>query len=155
MNTPGIRIIPPFVYGAFFFAGWGMEQIAPAVADMGSYWPQVQDRIGYLMMALGLMLVVSAMITFRRAQTPFDVRKAATSLVTGGPYRVTRNPGYLALTAFHIGLAIKLGLNWPLAMVIPAILVMDRYVIPREEVNLLEIFGEEYTAYKAKVRRWI
>ena len=155
MNTPEIRVIPPLVFVVFFLAGWGMETVAPAVEDMGTYWPQVQDRIGYLMMGLGVMLALSAAITFRRAETPFDVRKAATSLVTGGPYRVTRNPGYLALAAVHAGLAIKFGLNWPLAMVIPALLVMDRYVIPREEANLAEIFGEEYRTYKAKVRRWI
>lgn len=155
MPTPNIKIIPPLVYGGLFIVGWGLEQLAPAVADMGSYWPQIQNRVAYLLMGLGVMLVLSAMITFRRAETPFDVRKAASALVISGPYRVTRNPGYLALTSFHVGLAIYLGLNWSWAMVIPALLVMDRFVIPREEANLEEIFGEEYADYKSRVRRWI
>ncbi|MCH7631250.1 MAG: isoprenylcysteine carboxylmethyltransferase family protein [Proteobacteria bacterium] len=154
MSNPNIKVIPPLVYAGFFLLGWGMEQVAPAVEDMGSYWPQVKDRIGYLLMALSAILVIPSMLAFRRVDTPFDVRKAASSLVTSGPYRVTRNPGYMALTALHMGLAIKFSLNWPLAMVVLAILVMDRYVIPREEAHLEEIFGDEYRAYKAKVRRW-
>ncbi len=155
MNKPGIKLPPPLVYAGFFLIGWGIEQVAPAAQDMGSYWPQIQDRVGYLLMALAGMLILPAVLAFVRAKTPFDVRKPASALVTSGPYRVTRNPGYLALTAFHAGLAIKLGLNWPLAMLIPAILVMNRYVIAREEAHLEAVFGDEYRAYKAQVRRWI
>jgi protein-S-isoprenylcysteine O-methyltransferase Ste14 len=155
MNKPGIKVIPPLVYVVFFLIGWGLEQVAPAVPDMGTYWPQIQGRVGYLLMVLAVMLVIPSVLAFWRARTPFNVFKPASALVTSGPYRVTRNPGYLAFAAFHAGLAITLGLNWPLALLIPATLVMNRLVIAREEAHLEEVFGEEYRAYKAKVRRWI
>ena len=72
-----IKVIPPLVYAGFFLLGCGFEQVAPAVEDMGSYWPQVKDRIGYLLMVLAGILVIPSMLAFRRADMSFDVLKAA------------------------------------------------------------------------------
>jgi protein-S-isoprenylcysteine O-methyltransferase Ste14 len=41
-------------------------------------------------------------------------------------------------------------------MVLAVVLVLfDRMQIPREERYLQEKFGEEFSRYKAKVRRWL
>ncbi|MEQ7156629.1 methyltransferase family protein [Brevundimonas aurifodinae] len=54
-------------------------------------------------------------------------------------------------------LALAVGLDSPLAIVllIPCLLVVDRFVIQREEVYLAARFGADYEAYRRRVRRWL
>jgi protein-S-isoprenylcysteine O-methyltransferase Ste14 len=79
----------------------------------------------------------------------------ASSLVTSGAYRFTRNPMYLGLCLLLVAWA--LFLSSLLAFVGPLlfILYMNRFQIAPEETALSTIFGEEFANYKAKVRRWI
>jgi len=79
----------------------------------------------------------------------------ATALVTTGPYRYTRNPMYLGLAFLYAGIALAFGLLWALAALPVVLLVVDRVVIPPEERHLEAQFGDEYRAYKSRVRRWI
>ena len=90
---------------------------------------------------------------FRRAGTAFDSHKPASVLITEGPFRFSRNPGYVALTLWHVGIGLALNNAWIVLPAIPPVLAMDRWAIPREERHLEERFGPEYTRYKARVRR--
>ena len=95
------------------------------------------------------------LMRFRRARTPLDVRKPATALITQGPYRFSRNPIYVSMTLLYAGLAFLLGNGWVLALAAPVLLVMDFWVVRREERHLEAKFGEDYLRYKAAVRRWL
>lgn len=75
--------------------------------------------------------------------------------MTRGPYRFTRNPGYVALALVFAGIAVLTGGVWILLMLVPTLVVIDRGVIAREERYLEESFGEEYRKYRSRVRRWI
>ncbi len=92
---------------------------------------------------------------FRSARTPFDVRKPASTLVTDGPYRFSRNPAYVALTLLYIGVALLLDSGWVLIFAMPLLLVMDQWVVLKEERHLEAKFGEQYRRYKSAVRRWL
>jgi protein-S-isoprenylcysteine O-methyltransferase Ste14 len=59
------------------------------------------------------------------------------------------------MTLFSAGIAILAGAVWPLATLLLAVLVIDRGVVAREERYLERSFGEEYLAYKRRVRRWL
>jgi protein-S-isoprenylcysteine O-methyltransferase Ste14 len=72
-----------------------------------------------------------------------------------GPFRHTRNPGYLSLTMIYAGLASLANALWAILLLPAALLVIQRGVIEREERYLERRFGEEYLRYKARVRRWI
>lgn len=92
---------------------------------------------------------------FIASGTTFFPGERSEKLVTGGAYKYTRNPMYLAMVLLLVGL-------WPLTggwtPVIPNIMfiaLIQHYFIRREERMLTEAFGEEYLAYKASVRRWI
>lgn len=150
-NTPGIRVLPPLLYLVGLMLGYGLETLWP-IFDVRWQW-----TVGLAVVPISLsVLVVAPVITaFRRAATPFDVRKPATSLVTDGPYRYGRNPGYLALTLLYVGIAIILGSVWVLLLIVPVLVVMNYEVVNKEERHLEVQFGEEYLRYKSKVRRWI
>ncbi len=92
---------------------------------------------------------------FRRAGTTFDVRKAASVLITDGPYRFSRNPSYVSLTLLYLGIGFLLNNGWILLLVVPVLLVMNLWVVRKEERHLETKFGEDYLRYKAAVRRWL
>lgn len=75
-------------------------------------------------------------------------------IVTVGPYRYVRNPMYLGHLIFMLGLAITF---WSL----PAVILFTFHLFwfnrraIEDEAHLQQIFGDEYKAYKARVKRWI
>ena len=77
------------------------------------------------------------------------------ALVTGGPYRFSRNPMYLAWTLLSSGLALLLNSLWMLAALPFAFLYLHLVEIPREEEILAERFGEQYHRYCRRVRRYL
>ena len=93
------------------------------------------------------------LLQFHRAGTTFDPRKATTALITGGPYRFSRNPSYVSLSLLYVGVGIAADSIWILGLFIPTLAVMHYGVICREERYLENKFGEEYLRYKRTVRR--
>ena len=91
----------------------------------------------------------------RQADTPTSPYKPVQRIATEGPFRYTRNPGYLAMTLIYAGIASLANELWATLLLPVALLVIQRGVIEREERYLEGKFGEEYLSYKAQVRRWI
>ena len=146
-----LPVPPPVIYLSALLLGWGLDQVWPL--------PRLPAPLAYL---LGMLLVIASaaivlptFLRFRRANTPFDVRKPATALITDGPLRFSRNPGYVALTLLYLGIGLLLNDVWVLLLAVPALLVMDLWVVRREERHLEEQFGDEYVRYKRSVRRWL
>ena len=81
--------------------------------------------------------------------------KVGAALVTTGPYRLSRNPGYLGMALGYAGIAILFGALWALVPLVPTLVLIDRGVIRREERHLERRFGEQYSRYRAQTRRWI
>ncbi len=148
---PGLPIHPPVVYLAALLVGIGLNYLWP-VSLLPRWWGVV---VGIPLIVLGTAIVPTVVLWFRRAGTAFDPHKPASALITDGPYRVSRNPAYVALTLWHLGIGLALNNVWILLLAVPPVLVMDRLAIPREERHLEERFGPEYLRYKARVRRWL
>jgi protein-S-isoprenylcysteine O-methyltransferase Ste14 len=89
------------------------------------------------------------------AKTPVDPRKPSTTIVTDGPFRRTRNPGYIALTLVYIGVSLRTNRRWPLVLLPAVIAALDRGVVRREERYLRDRFGDDYREYERRVRRWL
>jgi protein-S-isoprenylcysteine O-methyltransferase Ste14 len=80
---------------------------------------------------------------------------AASSLVTGGIYRWTRNPMYLGMALALAGWGLYLGNFGALALVGLFVMYIDRYQIDPEERALTARFGDAFAAYRRRVRRWL
>ena len=76
-------------------------------------------------------------------------------MVTDGPYRFGRNPLYLALSIALLGIGLAGNTYWTLLLLPVAVAYMHYGVILPEERHLEKLFGDEYLAYKSRVRRWI
>jgi len=76
-------------------------------------------------------------------------------LLLAGPYRFTRNPMYLGVTLFQLGLGLAVNNLWISLLAAPALLVVHFTAVLPEEKYLSEKFGEDYKAYLVKVRRYL
>jgi len=75
-------------------------------------------------------------------------------IIDYGPYRYTRNPMYLGHLIFMLGLAITLWSWFALILLAIRAVWFHRRVL-HDEARLETIFGAEYVAYRARVKRWI
>jgi protein-S-isoprenylcysteine O-methyltransferase Ste14 len=148
---PGLPVHPPVIYLVVLLAGIGLNHFC----SMSLLPGQLCDILGVTLIALGVAIMPSVLIRYRRLRTPFDPHKPASALITDGPYRFSRNPAYIALTLWYLGIGLLLNNGWTLLLSIPLIMVMDRIAIPREEQHLEEKFGQEYQRYATIVRRWL
>lgn len=75
-------------------------------------------------------------------------------IIASGPYRYTRNPMYLGHLIFLIGLAVTFWSSFALiVLAVRAVWFHSRVL--HDEARLEKIFGTEYAAYRAQVKRWI
>jgi protein-S-isoprenylcysteine O-methyltransferase Ste14 len=111
---------------------------------------------GVLTIAAGVVLALSAVGIFRRRKTTIlPARRPTRTIVDAGPYRFTRNPMYVGMALAYVGGALLLNSVWPFLLLPIPLLMVDRYVIRREERYLRTKFGSEYEAYTQRVRRWL
>lgn len=106
-------------------------------------------------MVVGLSLVLWPARLFSLAKTTIKPFSESSSLVTTGPFRLSRNPIYVGMVIVLLGVAIRLGSLTPFAVIPFFVLFINRAFIVHEERMLLDTFGEEYEAYCRGVRRWI
>jgi protein-S-isoprenylcysteine O-methyltransferase Ste14 len=146
--------IPPPVVGALLAAAmWGVAALGPPLA-LGL--PLRRAAIGLLIVA-GLGFDLFGLLAFRASRTSINPLKPerASTLVTGGVYRLTRNPMYVGMALWLLAWGLHLS-SW-LAVAGPVIYVLyiTQFQIRPEERVLQARFGQDYLNYTARVRRWL
>jgi protein-S-isoprenylcysteine O-methyltransferase Ste14 len=150
-DHPNVKIPPPLIYVVGFILGLCLGRAVPV-----SVLPKTPSHIvAVVWIAVWAILGAWSIGSFRRARTSFLPIRPATALVVAGPYRVTRNPGYLAMACLYVGLALWFDVFWALVLLPVVLLAIQYYVIVREEEYLESRFGDEYRQYKVRVRRWL
>ena len=118
-------------------------------------WPLLAAALAVWAAAVGVW--AAGITAFRRAQTtldPFNPQQAST-LVSTGIFRVSRNPIYLAMTTVLLGLALFQANPWALLGPLAFALYITFFQIVPEERALAAKFGAAYAQYRARVRRWL
>jgi len=150
-DNPGIRVPPPLIYLAPLVSGLLLDRRFHV-----PFLPRGMARtLGWALLSSGVVLAGWFLRTMQSADTSIRTDKAVSSLATGGPFRYTRNPGYLSLAMIYAGIAARRNALWAIFLLPLALLVIQREVIGREERYLERAFGEEYLNYKTSVRRWV
>jgi protein-S-isoprenylcysteine O-methyltransferase Ste14 len=75
--------------------------------------------------------------------------------VTTGWFRFTRNPMYLGMVIMALGAGLALGSLGALLPLPVFVAIIQTQFIRGEERMLTEIFGQQYTDYRARVRPWL
>ncbi|MDG5977877.1 isoprenylcysteine carboxyl methyltransferase [Hydrogenophaga taeniospiralis CCUG 15921] len=153
MNALELKIPPVALALLVGAAMWGVAVWVPGQAGPLPRLPAV----ALLLVLAGALVAVLGVASFRRAKTTVNPTTpgAASALVDSGIYRYSRNPMYLGLLLVLSGWG--LWLAHALALLgLPAFVVyMNRFQIAPEERALTAVFGDAFTAYRQKVRRWI
>lgn len=109
------------------------------------------------LLLLGVAIAAAGVVEFRRHKTTVNPMEPgrASAVVASGVYRFSRNPMYLGMALAMLGVVFW----WPSVaggiVVLLFCLYIDRFQIRPEEKVLLGLFGDDYSAYLSRVRRWI
>jgi protein-S-isoprenylcysteine O-methyltransferase Ste14 len=154
VDSANVRFPPPLIYLGFLVLGiWAGRTFGVPGLGLGA---STRDLLGWIITAIGIAVgPVAGAGLFYRLRTAIIPVKPASRLVTSGIYRWTRNPMYLGLALIYAGIAILFDSLLALLLLIAVVAIIQVYVIAREEAYLERAFGDEYRAYRTRVRRWI
>lgn len=150
MNLKVIPVIQLFLAGIAIYL---IHHFFPQIRISFSF----QNLISYVLSGAAFLILVFSLQLFWRAGTTADPAhpEKASKLVTGGIYKVTRNPMYLAMLLILLGFTVKIGNPFGLIPVMAFVWSMTQFQIKPEETALTEMFGDSYLEYQKQVRRWI
>ena len=145
----GFPDLPPIWLLATMTLSWLLGRLPLPGAGTVGQWG------GALLIALGLLLIAWAALHFWLKRTPIEPHHRPKALIVEGPYRLSRNPIYLALVVIALGFALRQDAITGLLPVPALWWVLDRRFAAVEEALLRDEFGAEATAYLARTRRWL
>lgn len=140
---PPLLFLAAILLGIALNSGWRLPFLSSTVRLLGP-----------VLIACAVFLFLLSLREFRRAGTSVRGSERTTTIVQTGPYRFSRNPIYLSFILLVVGLSVWLNNLWLLITLVPTVGFIAKIVIPREERFLVNNFREEYSSYKARVRRW-
>ncbi len=110
---------------------------------------------GILFIIFGGVLNLWTDALFKKMKTRVKPYEDASELITQGPFRISRHPMYLGMTAILIGIALLHGTIITFFFPVFFFIICEVFFIGVEEKSMERNFGQRYLDYKRKVRRWI
>jgi protein-S-isoprenylcysteine O-methyltransferase Ste14 len=148
-----LRIPPPFL----FAASLAISVLLQSELGLGPATPLSPPWrvVAILLLAVAILLALWAIGLFARHRTTIIPHGVSSTLVIQGPYRLTRNPMYLSLSLAYLALALLLQCWMALLLLTLPLWLLSRLVVPMEEAQMREHFGDAFDAYCHRVRRWL
>ena len=136
-----------WISGISFSTGW---LIVGATDHLSVGWPVIAMALA-MMAFFVCVMVIQRQMNFKMSSTTFG---SPQTLVTGGVFKYSRNPIYLAFLMPLSALAAFSIIACLIAVAI-YLLGMNLIVIPFEERELMKAFGSDFSNYENRTRRWI
>jgi protein-S-isoprenylcysteine O-methyltransferase Ste14 len=150
LDNPGIKVPPPLIYL--------LPLVLGLILDRKAHLPFLPSGVvrvvGWPLIGGGVLIGGWWRRTMRDVDAPVRTDRPVPRLTTAGPFGYSRNPAYLGLAMIYAGIAVLRNSLWAILFLPLVVYVIPREVIEREERYLERTFGEEYLAYKARVRCW-
>ncbi len=141
---------PPVWLVGFLSLAWALDRLL----GVGPFGP-AGHMVGTGVMVAGFGLMGMALAQMVLARTTFIPRADPSALVTGGIFRMSRNPIYLGDTLVLAGAILRWDVPLALPLVLIFMAVIQRRFILAEEAKLRIHFGPQFEAWAARTRRWI
>ena len=152
-DHPGVYVPPPIIYALVFMAGVLLQKKF-SLNPFFFFSPSAKIA-GASFIIIALFFLVNSLRQFINSRNTVVTIKPAASLQTTGIYSITRNPMYVGLICVYISLGFLIGNWWNFILLPLLIVIVQTYIIYKEEKYLEREFGSAYISYKHKVRRWI
>ncbi len=150
MNQPKRIVHPPLWLAIGVAAIFLLGEFLPVASFDGGF----ADGLGSFAILLGLLLMAHTGGMFRLADNDLKPFAGVNRLLTGGPYRFSRNPMYFGMALVLLGTAVTVGALSALFVAPLFVLIVHYRFVRHEEAMLRERFGEQYENYCRIVRRW-
>ena len=144
--------IPPVIFGVPVLVGVAVHVL---LWDAGLFGGVLGVVIGAVLVLVGLGLIAWSFVTMRAYGEHPEPGHPTTTLVESGPFKRTRNPIYVSFLLIAAGVAVALNALAVLIAAFVGVVALTVLVIRREEAYLTLVFGEVYTEYMNRTRRWI
>lgn len=152
-DNPGVIAPPPLIFSSGLIFGGFLQWFCTIRLFPVEFLFPVRIA-GILLIFFGLGTILAAHLKMKRAKTNIEPWKPTTAIIADGIYSVSRNPVYVAMVFVYLGLTLIFNAFWLLPFLILILITMRYAVISREETYLEAKFGEVYSNYKKRVRRW-
>lgn len=147
----GFPDLPPIWWACsiavIYFAKW----LAPQVHVQSTFL----EYTSWLLLVGALAIIAWSAIWFWRKRTPIEPHHTPKSLIVEGPYRLSRNPIYLALVLLTVASAAGHGSLVGLLCAYGLWRVLDQRFAAQEEALLVQTFGDDAEHYLSVSKRWI
>jgi protein-S-isoprenylcysteine O-methyltransferase Ste14 len=148
-----VRVPPPLVFLGLLIAGVLLHRyVVPAPMALGQ---GIRIAVAAVTGIAGLVLMGGAIGLFRRSGQDPKPWAPTPEIISTGVYGITRNPMYVGMALVQAAIGAGLGNLWILILVPISLTIVYLTAGRHEEAYLARKFGEPYTRYKAKVRRWV
>jgi protein-S-isoprenylcysteine O-methyltransferase Ste14 len=152
-DHPGVFIPPPLIYLLIFFIAYFLQKIIPINHSFFNH--DGVKTAGILFFIAGVFFIMQGVWKFIQTGNTLITVKPASSLQQTGIYKFTRNPMYFGFIFLYLAFTCFFGNWWHIILLPGLIIIMQEYVIKKEEKYLEREFNQTYVDYKKKVRRWI
>ncbi len=148
------KVLPPvwatiIAAAMYALARWRGDAALVGTETVGPQWVAIALLLG------GVALSTWAGWGFASKGTPIEPGRVSTELLTGGPYRFSRNPIYVGMAISLAGWALWLGDVCALVGPLLFLVIVYLRIVRHEERMLAERFGDDYASYRSRVRRWL
>ena len=117
--------------------------------------PGILRAAGWVVLAAGLSLDLWSIGVLRSRQANVLPHRAATRLVSRGPYAWSRNPIYVGNVMALTGAALAFANPWLLVSAALAAIAIHKLAVMREERHMAARFGPEWARYAVRTPRWV
>lgn len=147
-----LKLVPTFVFVLFSLLMYLLSRFLP----FGNFEFFGQKILIIALLGMAILIGLIALFQFFWSKTTVDPRTPSkvSMLITGGIYKFSRNPMYLALLLLLLAWGIWLGNAFNTLLAAGFVGYMNKFQIIPEEQALIAIFGKEYQRYCTQVRRW-
>jgi protein-S-isoprenylcysteine O-methyltransferase Ste14 len=146
-----VKFPPPLIFVLGMIIGYAIHFRFPVSLGESEYI----NILGLFLLTLAIVILCYSLFLFFKAKTHIEPWKPTTSIISTGLFAYSRNPIYAAFCITTIGLGLVFNNMWMLISFIPSAVFVYHIAIKKEEKYLENKFGDEYSKYKQKVRRWL
>ncbi|MGH6811557.1 MAG: methyltransferase family protein [Methylocella sp.] len=146
-------LIPPFAL-FYFYIVFAAAFNFPAVSRQEFFHSGIVSWVGVLFCLAGLSFLFMSIVSFGRSFRVGIDQDHPDKLVTTGVFAFTRNPIYLAFALVLLGQFLVFS-NWILLVFLIAAIWLFHRQVSREEEFMRKHYGQQYTEYCDRVRRYL
>jgi protein-S-isoprenylcysteine O-methyltransferase Ste14 len=143
-----VRLPPPLVFATAIAAGFFLTP------RLGLPFA-LRLVLGGILLVAGLATGGSAIGLFRKTGQDPRPWMPSSELILHGPYRFSRNPMYVSMAMIACGIGLACDRAAVVLFALAALAIVHFTAVLPEERYLQDQFGEPYSRYKSRVRRYL